>query len=166
MAGRPYGRSDTWYAGHYLYAFEGDTVARSLFPIARFAGNMAAERGAAAVVLSSLRVWPSSQDVGLITSFLRCSAGIEGGLPPDGTILLVEAGEGAALASLLHMAMISGWDCEVYCQEPGLQIEIDHDGVIRFFVADAGDEFPRAFAEHTSRELKRIRPAPDRNDGV
>ena len=70
--------------------------------------------------------------------------------------LLVDSNEGDALASLIHLAMISGWDCEIYSTSTVKRCEIDHDGNLDLYSIGDRAIIVDEFKKMTGRELRSI----------
>lgn len=158
---RPYQRDVNWFDSHLSYNFEHDTIATSIYPIARFVGSLATQHGSVVGALSSLRIWQSSHDDYLIRTMLSTLIGFGSGLPADGTMILIGSDEDDALSTMVHLAMLFGWDFELFCESQNLQIQIDHDGVIDIFAGALPASLQDAFIAATGRHPTVYRPTKE-----
>lgn len=143
---------EEWHETSLGYAFENDAVSKSLLGIAKFVSAVYQRHGEAVVSLSLLRVWPSSHDKFLIDILLKDFIEI-GYLPADGTLLHISGEESDRVATIFHLAMLSGWEITMWLGDPRVQIHLDHDAEIQIFAATQSDRWIADFKDFSGGRM-------------
>ena len=129
------------------YVFESDDRTRSLFPLSRLVCDASQVDGTALGVVNDTMVWASGRDEFLIESVLRSCFGDRWVDFGDGAAFSWQTDEVDAATSLVHLAMIFGWDLHLFRPGAGLVAFVSHDGY--FVLKDPGQEIDRRFLELT-----------------
>lgn len=138
----------------FSYCFEDETHCQSPLGIAQFAAQFVSNGQSCLVFVEAINIWPSSQDHFLVTSF--CDKAIGGEALKDGMWLSVDSFEQGALATLVHLSMILGWDVSFYNVNSLVSVAVDHDSNISFF-AEHALLLSKQFEKTTGRLLKSSR---------
>ena len=144
-----------WNTGALIYDFENETSGASLFGIARFVRSLIANDTKSVILLSELRVWPSEHDILLIDSVLTSYAGLKY-LPPDGTFLYCNGGDGEKVATICHLVILFGWEISIWLSCPKTQVDISHDGRISVFLSEGVEESCRTFVDISGGRIPKV----------
>lgn len=90
----------------------------------------------------------------MIEAFARTALSAGSGELKDGIFIETGAEDEPELATTVHLAMMNGWDLDVYSNSEVVQIEVDHDGAVLFLLREAHEKVLQDFLESTTKSLK------------
>jgi hypothetical protein len=131
------------------YHFETEDHTSSPYPLARFMSSVcASDRGCLTLVYKT-RVWNSGRDEHLISLVLADCFKEQAHLFSDGGAFIWSEAEIESARTLIHLAMIFGWDMYLNPYGQPNKAFVSHDGFINF--CRNSDALAREFTDNTGR---------------
>lgn len=134
------------------FDFSQDTYDQSGFPLARFMASLAIQAGECFGVVDRLMVWRSGRDEYLIDLALQDFFGGSSGEFVDGAGFIATKSDCDALVSLVHLAMIFGWEMYLRPMSNSEQIFLSHDSFFQIHSKDISKDIASMFKSQTGRE--------------
>lgn len=139
------------------FHFEHEDHTRSLYPIAHFIASVVCNSGPTLGAVDKMHIWESGTDPHLVSLVLADCFGTSAPQFANRCKFIWTPEERRSATSLIHLALLFGWDLHLFSNYRDQEVFISHDGFFQVFLMCDHANLEKRFMDEAGRVFEIIK---------